>query len=104
MRLTLLNALVLALTAAPAAAQEEGGRPNLLEPHAGLMFWTLIIFVLLLIVLSRFAFKPLVAAVEARERALEDAMEGARRDREAAAPSRAWPVSPRPLAASRPPR
>ena len=85
MRTPLLSAALIALAAAPAAAQEEGGRPNLLEPHAGLMFWTLVIFVLLLIVLSKFAFKPLIAAVEARERSLEDAIEGAKRDREAAA-------------------
>ena len=85
MRTPLLTAAMTALVALPAAAQEEGGRPNLLEPHAGLMFWTLIIFVLLLVVLSKFAFKPLVAAVEARERSLEEAIEGAKRDREAAA-------------------
>ena len=34
-----------------------------------------ILFVLLLVVLSKFAFKPLFAAVEAREKALEDAIE-----------------------------
>ncbi|AMW06829.1 hypothetical protein GEMMAAP_12600 [Gemmatimonas phototrophica] len=45
------------------------------------MAWTLIIFLLLLFVLSKFAFKPLFAAVEAREKALEDAIEGAKRDR-----------------------
>ena len=48
------------------------------------MAWTLVIFVLLLAVLSKFAFKPLFAAVEAREKALEDAIEGAKRDRAAA--------------------
>jgi F-type H+-transporting ATPase subunit b len=85
MRIPLSTALTLVLAAAPAAAQEAEARPNLLEPHAGLMFWTLIIFVILLVVLSKFAFKPLVAAVEARERALEEAIEGAKRDREAAA-------------------
>jgi F-type H+-transporting ATPase subunit b len=54
---------------------------NFLEPKAGLMFWTLIIFGVLLFVLSRYAFKPLFAAVEAREQALEAAIEGAKRDR-----------------------
>ncbi len=75
-----------AAAARPLLAQEggehgAGGAVNLLEPHAGLMAWTLIIFVLLLFVLSRYAFKPITAAVEARERALEDALEGAKRDR-----------------------
>lgn len=70
------------ITAAPALANDaEGGPVNLLEPNPGLMFWTLIIFVILMVVLSKFAFKPLFAAVEAREQALEDAIAGAARDR-----------------------
>ncbi len=70
------------LSAAPALANEpESGPVNLLAPNPGLMFWTLIIFVLLMIVLSKFAFKPIFAAVEAREKSLEDAIEGAKRDR-----------------------
>jgi F-type H+-transporting ATPase subunit b len=77
------------LAARPLLAQEgghaAGGPVNLLEPHAGLMAWTLIIFVVLLFVLSKYAFKPITAAVEARERALEAAIEGAKRDRDAAA-------------------
>jgi len=81
--LPLLAASLLAAT--PAFAQEGEERVNLLEPHAGLMFWTLLIFIVLLVVLSRFAFKPLTAAVAARERALEEAISGAKRDREEAA-------------------
>jgi F-type H+-transporting ATPase subunit b len=49
------------------------------------MFWTLVIFVVLLFVLSRFAFKPMLAAVEAREAALQEALNRAARDREEAA-------------------
>ena len=75
----------LALLATPLLAQEEGARPDLLSPSAGLMVWTLAIFIVLLVILSRFAFKPLTAAVAARERALQEAIEGAKRDREAAA-------------------
>jgi len=79
-------ATLIAVTASPAFASEtaEGGPPNLLDPNVGVMAWTLVIFVLLLVVLSKFAFKPLFAAVEAREKALEDAIEGAKRDRAAA--------------------
>jgi F-type H+-transporting ATPase subunit b len=86
LRPTLLSLLPLALTAAPALAQEaEGGSVNLLDPSVGLMFWTLIIFVLLLLLLSKFAFPPILGAVEARERSLQEAIEGAKADREAAA-------------------
>ena len=50
-----------------------------------LMFWTLGIFIILYILLRKFAFGPITAAVEAREKALEDAIESAKRDRDAAA-------------------
>lgn len=79
-------AVLLAVIASPAFASEaaKSGPPNLLDPNVGVMAWTLVIFVLLLVVLSKFAFKPIFAAVEAREKALEDAIEGAKRDRAAA--------------------
>lgn len=77
----------LAITAAPLLAQEHeaAGPVNLLAPKVGLMFWTLVIFLILFFVLAKFAFRPLFESVEAREKALEDAIEGAKRDREAAA-------------------
>lgn len=77
-------AALLTITATPALASETEGPVNLLDPKVGLMFWTLVIFVLLFTVLAKFAFKPLFAAVEAREKALEDAIDGAKRDRAAA--------------------
>ncbi len=72
---------------ATAFAAPEGaeGSTNLLAPNAGLMVWTLVVFIGLMWVLKRFAFKPLFAAVEERERALAEAIDGARRDREASA-------------------
>jgi F-type H+-transporting ATPase subunit b len=75
-------AAAMTLSATPALASEaEGGPVNLLAPNPGLMVWTLVIFVILMFVLSKFAFKPLFAAVEAREKALEDAIAGAKKDR-----------------------
>lgn len=83
---TLLRSLVLsAFLAAPALAQEEAPKADLLSPSYGLMFWTLVIFVILSIVLSKFAFGPITASVEARERALEETINAAKRDREEAA-------------------
>lgn len=64
---------------------EEAAKGGLLSPQGGLMVWTLIIFLILFFVLSRYAFKPITAAVEAREKALEEAIAGAKADREAAA-------------------
>lgn len=85
---SLLTAVAGSLASAtPLIAQEAAAHEpvNLLAPNTGLMFWTLFIFVILFFVLRRFAFKPLTAAVEARERALEEAIQGAQRDREEAA-------------------
>jgi F-type H+-transporting ATPase subunit b len=87
MRSTLIRSLVvLALSPASLLAQEapEGTR-TFMKPDTGLMVWTLAIFILLMFVLSRYAFGPITAAVRAREKALEDAIEGAKRDRDAAA-------------------
>ena len=69
--------------AAPLLAQEqEVHEPvNLLSPNTGLMFWTLLIFIILLFVLAKFAFKPLTAAVEAREKKLEEMLKAAQDDR-----------------------
>ncbi|MGE5100729.1 MAG: F0F1 ATP synthase subunit B [Deltaproteobacteria bacterium] len=85
MRFSPFHSLVaLALSPAALLAQESGTR-TFMKPDTGLMVWTLVIFVLLMFVLSRYAFGPITAAVEAREKALEDAIEGAKRDRDAAA-------------------
>ncbi|MGI8619824.1 MAG: F0F1 ATP synthase subunit B [Gemmatimonadaceae bacterium] len=78
--------LSLFLLAAPAYASEAAAeKTSLMSPNTGLMFWTLVIFIALWIILTRYAFKPITAAVEAREAALRDAIEAARRDREEAA-------------------
>jgi F-type H+-transporting ATPase subunit b len=89
MRTLSLSTILLVANTAIAAAQEgaehaaSGG--GLMSLQLNLMFWTLGIFVILYIILRKFAFGPITAAVEAREKALEDAIEGAKRDREAAA-------------------
>jgi len=53
----------------------------LIKPEFGLTFWTITCFVLLVFVLSKTAWKPLIKAVEEREHALK-------RDREAAESAR----------------
>jgi F-type H+-transporting ATPase subunit b len=88
MRTLSLSTVLLTFPAAVAAAQEgeahaAGG--GLMSLQLNLMFWTLGIFIILYIILRKFAFGPITAAVESREKALEEAIEGAKRDREAAA-------------------
>jgi len=87
MRSSLIRSLAL-LSLSPAAvlAQEaEGGTRQFMKPDTGLMIWTLVIFIILMFVLSRFAFGPLTKAVADRERALQDAIDKANADRDAAA-------------------
>lgn len=85
MRRTLLSLALLSLTASPALAADTGAKPGLLDPHYGLMTWTVIVFVLLLLGLWKFAWGPILEAVNGREAALRDAMAAAERDRAEAA-------------------
>jgi F-type H+-transporting ATPase subunit b len=76
----------LALAAAPAAAQgDQNPSASILTPNGGLMVWTLVIFLVLLVVLGKFAFGPITEQVRKREQALTAALEGAKHDREEAA-------------------
>jgi F-type H+-transporting ATPase subunit b len=84
-RLMSLCAL-LAVSAAPLAAQTEpSASSNILTPNGGLMVWTLVIFLILLFVLGKYAFGPITEQVRKREQALTDALESAKHDREEAA-------------------
>jgi len=81
-----MTTFVFALLQHAAAVPEEAAPTgDLLTPVGGLMFWTFVTFVLLFIILGWLVFPKITAAVEAREKALEEAIEGAKADREAAA-------------------
>jgi F-type H+-transporting ATPase subunit b len=82
-----MTTLVFALLQQVANAVPEEAAPtgDLLTPVGGLMFWTLVTFVILFAILGKLVFPKITAAVEAREKALEEAIEGAKADREAAA-------------------
>ena len=78
--------LLLAATTTPLlAAEGEAPKGGLLSPQGGLMFWTLVVFGVLFFVLSKFAFKPILAAVESREAELRELMDQAKADRQEAA-------------------
>jgi F-type H+-transporting ATPase subunit b len=69
------------------AVQEHGAEApaSVMDIKFNVMFYTLVIFGVLYFLLRKYAFGPILTAVEAREKALEDAIEGAKRDRDAAA-------------------
>lgn len=85
MRSPIAALTLLLATAAPALAAEAGAKPSLLDPHLGLMTWTIVVFVLLAVGLYFFAWGPILEAVNGREQALRDAMAAAERDRNDAA-------------------
>ena len=87
MRLSRTAAVGIALAAVgvPVLASEGGGGGSaLITPEVGTFFWTLITFVVLAILLGRFAWKPLLGALDERETSIRESIEQARRDREAA--------------------
>jgi F-type H+-transporting ATPase subunit b len=64
--------------------QEHVARgPLAVEP--GLMIWTVVVFVALLLILRKYAWPAILGAVEARERALEEQLADAERNRAEAA-------------------
>jgi F-type H+-transporting ATPase subunit b len=85
MRTLLSAAAFLVLSASPALAAAEGGKVNLLDPHYGLITWTIVVFVATFLLLRKFAWGPILAAVQGREQALLDAIAAAERDRNEAA-------------------
>ncbi len=50
---------------------------SLIEPAIGLIVWTTITFILLLFLLAKFAWKPILAAIKAREKGIENALASA---------------------------
>ena len=52
---------------------------ELLKAEPGLIFWTVVTFVLLLVILRKFAWGPILAALEARENAIQKTIDDAER-------------------------
>ena len=81
------TALVLAALcwAAPlAAAPEGGGENNIFAGDIGNIFWTLLIFGLVVFVLGKFAWGPLLETWQQREDFIRESLESAKSDRDAA--------------------
>jgi F-type H+-transporting ATPase subunit b len=80
--MTVTNVLPLVFVA---LNQEEHGGGGLFSVSGGLMIWTVFVFILLLLILKRFAWPAVLGAVEAREKALEAQLAEAERNRAEAA-------------------
>lgn len=88
-----LAALRFAASAVPAAAaamagaapaESTGAASNVFAGDIGNALWTVVIFVLVLVVLGKYAWGPLLAGLQAREAYIRESLQTARRDREEA--------------------
>ena len=55
---------------------------ELVTPEIGLIFWTTVVFSLLLLVLKKYAWKPILSAVDERNKSIEDALKAADKAKE----------------------
>lgn len=65
-------------------ASEGGGGDLLLQVNPGLIIWTLITFLILLLVLRKIAWKPILTALDNREKEIADALNKAEQAKEEA--------------------
>jgi F-type H+-transporting ATPase subunit b len=76
--------LIPGVAAVPVAASGGGGGSSLIEPNVGTIFWTVVTFVILAFLLGRYAWKPLLGALQERERSIQESIDQARGNREQA--------------------
>ncbi len=70
-----------ALAADPHAAEEK---ISIFTGNLGNAIWTLLIFGLVVVVLGKYAWKPILTGLQRREQFIRESLESAKRDREAA--------------------
>src|SRR3954452_14835202 len=70
-----------ALTTLPLAAAKEESSNFLVSPNVGLMIWTLLAFFVAFFILRKYAWPQISAALDKRQRAIEDSVETAERTR-----------------------
>jgi F-type H+-transporting ATPase subunit b len=71
----------LAVLATPVLAADEGHEPNILEPRFDLGLWSVVVFVILFLVLRKFAWGPILEGLNKREKDITDAIEEAKHAR-----------------------
>jgi F0F1-type ATP synthase membrane subunit b/b' len=83
----LIATATLVLAALPVYAQEHAAEETGLSPFAGNVgnaIWTLAIFLLVLTILGKFAWGPVLALLQEREKFIHKSLADAKRDREEA--------------------
>jgi F-type H+-transporting ATPase subunit b len=54
----------------------------LVNPDLGTIFWMLLMFIIVLVILKKFAWKPILTALDKREKSIEDSLRSADRARD----------------------
>jgi F-type H+-transporting ATPase subunit b len=72
------------MTTAPLLASEGGDQPSLFTGDLGNILWSLLTFFAVLVVLGKFAWRPILGALQKREDFIRDSLVHAKRDREEA--------------------
>ena len=67
-----------------AVIASEGGNGGLLDVNPGLMVWTVVTFIVLLLILRKVAWKPILSALDKRENDIKVALEQAEQAKEEA--------------------
>lgn len=78
-----LSAVLVLVAADPCFA--AGGERSMFEKALDLGIWTLVVFLLLLFILTKYAWKPMLAGLAQRERDIASAVEAAQKAKEEAA-------------------
>jgi len=65
-------------------SEGESAEGGLLSVNGGLAFWTVVTFLLLVLLLSKFAWKPILSVLKQREDAIKDSLEQADKAKEEA--------------------
>lgn len=83
---TLAAAWLLPLAASAAEEAHGAGEaaPGLFSGDVGVAVWTVLIFLLVVFILGRYAWKPLLSSLQAREDFIRDSLQRAREEREQA--------------------
>jgi F-type H+-transporting ATPase subunit b len=74
---------------AEGASPHEGEKPDILSPRADLGIWTIVVFVLLFLVLRKYAWGPILQGLQTREENIKEALAQAQRARDEAQAMRA---------------
>ena len=68
----------------PLAASSSSSGNFLVSPSVGVMIWTLVAFIVALLILRKYAFPHISEALEKRQKAIEESIDSAQRTREEA--------------------